>query len=285
MTVDDREGAINQLRQVSYYRLSGYWHPMRHFDPESRQHLDSFTQGASFELLSKLYFFDETLRHAILGELGKVELAVRAQLGHELGRIHPFIHLDATQLGAHARQIRPGRKATNYHIWRQRYDKAIASSREEFVWHHKNNYAEKLPIWAAVETMDWEMLSHLFSMAPNKARNPIARACELRAPQLESWLKCLNVLRNHSAHHARVFNRVFDIKPRLNDDIRLEAVKGRENRVFTQLTLIQYLHRELDLSPATALPAVLKRFPKNDLVSFDRTGAPENWHLEDLWTA
>lgn len=29
MEVDDREGALDWLRRVGYYRLSGYWYPLR----------------------------------------------------------------------------------------------------------------------------------------------------------------------------------------------------------------------------------------------------------------
>lgn len=169
-------------------------------------------------------------------------------------------------------------------MWLTKYEAALRTSREDFVAHHKNKYGGKLPIWAAVEVMDWGALSYLYGMAPGRARNPVADACGLRAPQLESWLKSLNIVRNYSAHHARLFNRVFDIKPRLSDDPRLAVAKGSENRVFTQLTLIQYLHRELNLSAATALPTLLARYPENEIVPFKRIGAPERWQQSDLWS-
>lgn len=209
-------------------------------------------QFKTYDLVRDLYRFDAKLRHVVSGELAAVELAVRALLGHELGRIDPFVHLDADLLGAPAGQEVGKRGETRHQIWLRKYESALASSREDFVGHHKKNYGGKLPIWAAVEVMDWGMLSHLYAMSPGPARNPVAGACALRPPQLESWLRSLNIVRNYSAHHARMCNRVFDIKPRLSDDPRLGVVKGQENRVFTQLTLIQYLLRELGLPPAPA---------------------------------
>lgn len=195
MVVEDPASAQELLRRLTYYRLSGYWHPMHQFDSETGMNLDEFRPGTSFELVRDLYIFDEQLRNVIAAEL----------------------------------------------------------------------------------------LSHLYKMSPGRSRNPVANACGLSAPQLESWLRSLNVLRNYSAHHARVFNRVFDIKPKLSDDPRLSVVKGQENRAFTQLTLIQYLHRELGLSPAAKLPALLKEFPDNNLVPFSRIGAPADWELSELW--
>lgn len=285
MTVEDLDFAETLLRQLNYYRLSGYWHPMRRFDARTGQSFDNFRQGASFELVHKLYLFDEKLRNVAFSELARIELAVRALLGHELGAIDPAIHLKPELLGAPAHQIVPKRGDTRYVIWLGKYEDALRASREDFVAHHKNKYGGKLPIWAAVEVMDWGSLSHLYGMSPGRARNRVAYACGLRAPQLESWLKSLNILRNYSAHHARLFNRVFDIKPRLSNDPRLAVVKGNENRAFTQLTLIQYLHDELGLSGATALPALLAAYPENEVVPFKRIGAPEGWQQSDLWSA
>ncbi|KKO79875.1 hypothetical protein WU87_07130 [Corynebacterium minutissimum] len=64
------------------------------------------------------------------------------------------------------------------------------------------------------------MLSYLYGMSPNIVRKRIAEPCGLTGPQLESWLKSLNILRNYAAHHARMFNRVYDIKPKLNNDVK-----------------------------------------------------------------
>lgn len=131
--------------------------------------------------------------------------------------------------------------------------------------------------------MDWGMLSYLYGMSPNIVRKRIAQPCDLTGPQLESWLKSLNILRNYAAHHARMFNRVYDIKPKLNNDVRLAPVAEGMNRVFGQLSLIQYLHRQLELSPADRLPKLFDTYPHNPIVPFSRIGAPDNWRELPLW--
>lgn len=95
MTIEDPASAEALLRQLNYYRLSGYWHPMRRFDADTGQSLDAFRSGASFDLVHQLYLFDEQLRNAASSELARIELAIRALLGHELGAIDPF-HLPET---------------------------------------------------------------------------------------------------------------------------------------------------------------------------------------------
>ncbi len=276
MRVDDQDRAEHLLARLNYYRLSGYWYPMRRFTPGAGVARDDFIGGASFDLVVALYEFDERLRHIVFIELDRVEMAVRAMLGYELGRIDPLVYLDATRLGALARQRRRNGR-TVHDVWLGKYKAALASSKEDFVAHHKAKYGGEMPIWAAAEIMDWGMLSYLYGMSPNIVRNRIAGQCELTAPQLESWLKSLNIVRNYAAHHARMFNRVYDIKPKLNNDERLVPVAREMNRAFGQLTLIQYLHRQLNLSLADRLPDLLDTYPDNEIVPLSRTGAPEGW--------
>ena len=210
MRVNDPEHAEMLLARLNYYRLSGYWYPMRRFSQGDGTAQDEFIDGASFDLVVALYGFDEQLRHSVFIELDRVELAIRTKLGHELGRLDPLIYLDPQRLNARARQ-----------------------------------------------------------------RNKDGRSV--------SWLKSLNILRNYAAHHARMFNRVYVIKPKLNNDVRLAPVAEGMNRVFGQLSLIQYLHRQLDLSPADRLPKLFDTYPHNPIVPFSRIGAPDNWRELPLW--
>ena len=131
--------------------------------------------------------------------------------------------------------------------------------------------------------MDWGILSHLFVMSPNIVRNRIAEQCALTAPQLESWLKALNIVRNYAVRHALMFNRVYDINPKLSDDQRLNLVAAKMNRRFGQLSLIQYLHHQLHLSPAKHLSALMNTYPDNPIVPLERTGAARNWSDLSLW--
>ncbi len=100
MLIRDRARAKHLLHQLNYYRLSGYWYPMRCFSPATRAASDQFRQGASFELVVNLYKFDDELRRIVFVELGRLELAIRSMNGHELGRIDPLAHLNPASLGA-----------------------------------------------------------------------------------------------------------------------------------------------------------------------------------------
>lgn len=190
MRVNDPEHAEMLLARLNYYRLSGYWYPMRRFSQGDGTAQDEFVDGASFDLVVALYGFDEQLRHSVFIELDRVELAIRTKLGHELGRLDPLIYLDPQRLNARARQRNKDGRSV-HEVWLRKYQSALKASKEDFVAHHKSKYGGTLPIWAAVEIMDWGMLSYLYGMSPNIVRKRIAQPCDLTGPQLESWLKFL----------------------------------------------------------------------------------------------
>lgn len=207
MAIGDREQAIDMLRRVNYYRLSGYWYPFRRQTSSGRE--DAFYVGTRFSDVVALYEFDVRLRAATFAALAPIELAIRALLGHELGRIDPCAHLEPSTLGPTAQ------RGDTHSKWLGRYENELRHSREDFVDHHRQKYGGRLPVWAATELMDWGSLTYLYGFSPREVQDAIAGACGLRAPQLSSWLKALNLVRNTCAHHGRLFNRVHTIAPKL----------------------------------------------------------------------
>lgn len=75
MRVNDPQHAETLLARLNYYRLSGYWYPMRRFSQSDGTARDEFVEGASFALVVALYGFDEQLRHSVFIELSRAKLA------------------------------------------------------------------------------------------------------------------------------------------------------------------------------------------------------------------
>lgn len=114
-----------------------------------------------------------------------------------------------------------------------------------------------LPVWAATELMDWGSLTYLYGFSPRDVQDAVAGACELRAPQLTSWLKALNLVRNTCAHHGRLFNRVHTIAPKLpNVGLHpdLDSASTEWNRTFARLTFVQFLSDRLGVGRSRILP-------------------------------
>jgi abortive infection bacteriophage resistance protein len=284
MHIADREAAAEVLRRVNYYRLCGYWYPFRRQAGPGRRD-DDFYPGTRLDDVVALYEFDARLRAATFSVLAPVELAVRALLGHELGRVDPCAPLDHTVLGPTARV--GGRESDSYRRWRDSYERELAQSREDFVEHHRARYGSRLPVWAAVELLDWGGLTYLYSYAPRAVQDAVADRCGLRGPQLTSWLKVLDLVRNTCAHHGRLFNRVHTLTPRLppvgmHPD--LDAATKEWNRTFGQLTLVQFLLDRLALGRSSLLPAVIRSYPEITRVPWSHLGAGSEWSTTSrLW--
>ena len=95
---EDRAAALDYLERLGYYRLSGYWYPLRAVDPAASQaqgkavRLDGFVPGSRFEDVVRLYVFDKKLRLLALDALERIEMAVRVDVAHLLGQRDPAAH-------------------------------------------------------------------------------------------------------------------------------------------------------------------------------------------------
>ncbi|WP_049620388.1 Abi family protein, partial [Actinobaculum suis] len=115
-----------------------------------------------------LYDFDERLRSQVFQVVSTIELALRAMLGHELGRVDPHTHLRPDLLGSLARAPQSADEpSADYNRWLSQYYKELSASREDFVAHHNETYGDRLPIWAAVEVMDFGALNYLYRLSPD----------------------------------------------------------------------------------------------------------------------
>jgi len=195
-----------------------------------------------------------------------------------------LIHLDPKKLGVTVDTP----KEKKYNSWRKRYDRELESSREDFVKHHKQKYGGKLPVWAATEIMDWGSLTYLYEFSPRSVQDAISSRCGLNAPQLHSWLKALNIVRNICAHHGRLFNRVHTISPKLpaqGTHTDLDCINTDWKRTFGQLTLVQLLLDRLNVGNKKLLPTVVQSFPEVQIVPISHMGAPDNWQTASrLWS-
>ena len=76
--VADRDDLINHLRDVGYYRLSGYWHIHK------KQGSDEFQEGTTFRRVWDMYVFDRQFRLVVFDAVERVEVYMRTQLAYIL---------------------------------------------------------------------------------------------------------------------------------------------------------------------------------------------------------
>lgn len=225
LQVEDEAAARSYLKRLGYYRLSGYWYPLRAIDLGASRakgravRADTFVAGSCFEDVVRLYVFDKKLRLLALDALERIETAVRVDIAHLLGERDPRAHENPDCMhGNFAKKViakGPNQGRTEHELWLEKYAAMLHRSRKEpFVAHHLQQYGA-LPIWAAIEIWDFGLLSKLFAGMQHADQQAIAAlygAPDGRA--FAQWLRSLNFIRNVSAHHSRLWNiNVLELSP------------------------------------------------------------------------
>ena len=274
MLIADRLRAEFYLRHLNYYRLAAYWLP---FEADHATH--AFRPGTRFEDALNLYIFDRELRLLVMDAIERVEVSVRTQWAHQLAHCHgSHAHLD--------------RSIAYRDDWHQRHlaqlTEEVTRSEETFIRHLLATYQEPLPpVWAVCEVMSLGLLSHWYSnLQPMPTRRRIAAPYGVDEEVLQSWLHHLTVVRNTCAHHARLWNREFTVRPQAPRSkpatLRGEFVPG-SHKLYNTLLLL--LHLMDVVAPASHWRQRLVALIDAHAIDTAAMGFPDNWRSRPLWRA
>lgn len=166
----------------------------------------------------------------------------------------------------------------------------VQRSKEEFIQEHFKKYAspDVPPVWKTLEVTSFGTLSKLYcNLNDNRIKKQIARQFNLPQHQvLESWIKCIVLLRNCIAHHARIWNRRFPQMPQMSSlKLRgawIDSSHVRPNKLYAQLCCLAYLQDNIhpDNDFKIQLKELLDDYPK---INVRHMGFPENWKNQPLW--
>lgn len=298
LLIEDWDYASQVISRLGYYRLSGYFYPLRKTKPVGEMgRQDAFVPSASFELVAALADFDKGLRLIALDAIETIEVATRVALAYRLGKVDPEAHLRPELLDRKFTDVSRSSTARRpaispYNEWLQRYEKAKSKSKDDFVKHHVNNYQGRMPIWVAIELWDFGMLSRFFSGMQQRDQNAVAHSFgPLEGRVLASWLRNFNFVRNVAAHHSRLWNRTnSDLLriPSLESCRLLEPLHSPNvpvEKLFTSLTCMRLLLKWVDPKSTwhDKVKTHAKTFPKSELLALDAAGFVEGWEDTPIW--
>ncbi|MGN6210509.1 Abi family protein [Asticcacaulis sp.] len=300
MKIDDLDKAKACLSRINYYRLSAYWYPFRksevQVDPLSgapkKIVLNDFRDDTDFVTIMELYVFDKKLRMIVMDALERVEVAVRADITLQLGKVSPWAHRDPAALdGKFARTPHPTKPASTQHQeWLANIDEKARRSKEDFVKHFTFKYAgERLPLWMTSELWDFGALSIFYSGMKRADRDAIARryGANLTGREFSSWLRCLNDVRNVCAHHSRLWNRPLSSQPRWTPtgqfpDLDKLGPPAAGHRLYSAIVVLHVLLCRIH--PSTPwlqrLSDHLKTLPQNPIVTLSSAGFGAGWEAQ-----
>lgn len=296
MQIPDAAKAARCLERVGYYRLSGYWYPMRKSSIAADGSVvvdEDFRAGATFSHAADLYVFDKRLRIFLLDAIERVEIGLKVKIAEILGRRGPLAYLNASELhGNFSRKKDLG--PTLHERWISNYRRNEQRSKEDFVKPFLTNHAgHEFPIWMAIEFWDFGNLSHFLPGMQNRDRQSLAAAFGVpREELLVSWVRAINSVRNTCAHHARLWNRPLADNPKppkkgespLLD--HLAADVHAQTRIYCVVVALQFLMRAMHPKSewSDRLKTHMAMIPDGPNISLrEGAGFPSNWENFKLW--
>ncbi len=278
MQVADRLDAERHLEHINYYRLRAYWLPFERAGTSDGDH--RFVDGTSFETVLAIYDFDRRLRLLLIDAIERIEISLRTRLANVLSLRHgPFVHGEPTHF-------------LKLEFWQRCRDELLKEyrrSHETFAAHYRDEYPELAtpPLWVACELMTLGHLSRWLQNIRTPAdRQAIADAYGLDERALVSFAHHLTIVRNHCAHHGRIWNRRFTLKMQIpaKKPAGLSASfhSDKDRYVYNTLTMLAFLlHR---VSPASEWPRrVMDLISTMPEISTETMGFPADWRRRPVW--
>lgn len=212
LIIDDEARAEKFLTQINYYRLSAYALPFQKVK-------DQFDTGITFNHVLSLYLFDRELRLLVFDAIERIEIAIRTQMIYILAHKYSDSHWQDNAAVFKPAIINPrtGNTIDIYADTQSIIKKHLdAKHPEVFVKHYKTAYnnPQNPPSWMSMELLTIGELSRLYTaLKDNPDKESIAEYFGLHHTVFTSWLHTLVYIRNICAHHSRLWNREFAIKP------------------------------------------------------------------------
>lgn len=244
MQIDDESKALDDLKHIGYYRLSGYWYIFREFENKnSRNRTSNFLPETNFDNVIKIYLFDKKLKSLAIDALECIEMAMRVDIAHILGKKNSQAHENGSYLHKNFAEttIKSGKDTgkTKHQVWLLKYKALLArAEKQPFIEHYNKKYEGIIPIWVAVQIWDFGCMSILFSGMQHKDKEKIAIKYGIDPKKLQQWLHNFNHIRNISAHHGRLWNAgIINKATKLDFDLNWEKIEP--NTTFFYFCIMQ----------------------------------------------
>lgn len=294
LMIKNRGRAKRKLESINYYRLSSYMLPYKKMVDGVMT--DDFRDGITWEKVYSLYVFDRKLRLLVFDTIERVEIAVRSQLVYQLSHKYgshwqdnPAVFKPAYTLKQRNGQIIIVNPFTT--IQKQITSQLHSNKAEVFIKHYRNTYSSPVnpPSWMSIEILYFSQLSIICENLANRSDlSQIAGYFNLPPDVFVSWLHTINYIRNVCAHHARLWNRDFDIEPAILKFSRNRLWLSNPSaynrrRIYYFICMLNYLLQTIN--PTSHFTTKLKRLlhQYRHVIFLDAMDFPPNWKKELMW--
>lgn len=293
LEIQDESEALKFLEMIGYYKLSGYFYPFRKIKQaevivfETRE--DEFIENVSFNHIIQLYEFDKSLNNLLTRALADFEQALRAKSAYLVGQIDPYAHMRVHTLHP---------KVTNreYLNWLEMFKKDISKAKlQKFVTHHAEKYSGEMPIWVAVEVMQFGTMASLINLLDDSLLNDLSRSFGFENRRVfKTSIEAFRRLRNDCVHHNRVWNAShhpkisFKTKFFENAQELHHLTRTPYDKIYGRLVLLLFTLKKITNSDSWTREAyaLINNFPAVPILTPEADmGFPDDWQEQSFWNS
>jgi abortive infection bacteriophage resistance protein len=277
LIVNDKAIALHYLTHIGYYRLSGYALPFQLGGNGLDRH--TFKSNVTFEHILERYVFDRKLRLLAMDALERIEISVRAALSNTIAANHgahwfmnPHLFKPAFN---HSRFIEEIKQQIGHYP-------ANNKRRDIHIEHYYQTYSEPdmPPSWMVFESVAFGTISFTCKNLSCPEFVDVCRSFSLPTDVFTSWLHSLTYIRNICAHHGRLWNREYRIKPMIARAFKADLTPNA--RLYAQLVVMQILLKTI--APNNHWAEKLRDLLTEHLtIPFISMGFPADWDSRNIW--
>lgn len=268
VVVEDKDKALRILSEVNYYRLSGYALEYR-----KSPHDSDFIEDTTFERIYDLYVIDEEIRNVFRRYIEKIEVYCRTQIAYGFSIKRCLNPLHDQHYDSNNFYNKKGYQEVMEHFSKEKnyYNDTMVMK------HHKLTYNNKMPLWVMVELMSLADISKLYSCMYTSEQKTIADNMGTSPETLINHLHCLTVLRNKSAHAARIYNTQLNPPAKLTRKFLKKYPNIRNNSLFayTLVVLKRLPNTETKQEFIEDIGRIIEKYKAD--INFDIIGFPEDY--------
>ena len=288
MLFKDETTAKEVLKNVSYYRLKGYWWDMQ---SDKIQHV--FAPNSYFEDVLEKYEFDRELRLVLFYAIEIIEIALRTKMIYHLSQaygglwyLNPALFENKDLFRQQSRELQEEFARSGEIFVKDFKQKHPTTSDNPKIWESP----EHPDAWLILEVATFGNLSKMYKNLKHQLpqKSIIANEFGLNLHnELSSWLEAVSFLRNIVAHHSRVWSRTMVKTPmRVSTPrhpwLQISLSTYQAKRPFYVISAMLYLCNAVQNENLFKVK-ILDLFAKYPDIPLYKLGFCNQWQKEDIW--
>lgn len=277
LIIEDKEGSKHDLLHIWYFRLTWYF---KYFQDKDT---NIFKNWTTFKEVTDLYSFDRKLRLLTLDAIEKIEVSLKSNINYTLYKDYwAFWYLDKKLFSLDKNET-----LDIYNDFIKKINEIQKKQKSIFVKEYFSKYEEEfLPSWMLFEELTIWNISTILNILKSEHSKKIALNYNTYYVDLRKWLNLLVQVRNISAHHSRLWNNDYKVRPRIEDVIFKDLFLLEENwskkevipNYFNTCLIINFLLKNINKNLEMHwLENIINLFEKFPWIDISKMWFTDNW--------